>query len=199
MLKATGVLATSRDDATGVIVDVRVFEVPEHVPVLDSHDTAKLLGHIERAWVEDDSLMGELIFTGDAGARAYKLIERMHVNGVSAGYTIDSVIIFDADGEALDVAEALERQDDPDLVIVAEHVILREISITATPADPNACVRAVGLNAEMWRFIREREAELQRILDRDTLGDDADTGDMYQRFLADQRLVKYGAPEPILR
>jgi Caudovirus prohead serine protease len=200
MLKATGIIATTRDDATGMIIDVRAFEVPEHVPVLDSHSTSKLLGHLERAWIDGDSLMGDLVFTGDAGARAYRLVERMHVNGVSAGYQIDSVVIFDADGEALSVEEALERQDDPDLVIVAEHVILREVSITATPADPNACVRAVGLEAEMWRAIRFGEEELDRILhsDGDGVLGDMRQGEGYRRIEL-PRGVLYGAPEPILR
>jgi hypothetical protein len=177
MLKPIGVLSTC-EPVKGIIVNPHGVEVPENVPVLDCHSIRNgCLGHLERAWVEDDLLMGELIFTGARGARAYQQIERGEVGGCSCSLKIDSVAIFDADGTPLDVEEAIERQDDPALVVIAQRTVLREVSITATPADKNAFVRAVGLNAEAWRMIRQGEAELQRILHSDEPGIFGNDGD----------------------
>jgi hypothetical protein len=70
MLKVVGVLNTG-EPVKGIIVNPHGVEVPEHVPILDSHNIANGgLGHVERTWTEDDSLMGELVFTGARGARA---------------------------------------------------------------------------------------------------------------------------------
>jgi hypothetical protein len=95
--------------------------------------------------------------------------------GCSCGFRIENVAIFDADGTPLDVEEAIERgADDPDLIIIAERTVLREVSITATPADRNACVRAIGIDAEAWRMIRQGEATLRRILHPEYDRDDDD-------------------------
>jgi hypothetical protein len=205
MLRATGILSTSAP-INGVIVNPNGVQIPEHVPILDSHNVRNgCLGFLAGTSVEKDdddapALMGELVFTGVRGRRVFGLIERGAISGaVSCRFQTVHFEILDANGNELSAEEAVERgHDDPDLIVIAQRSILTEVSITATPADPGARVRCLGLRAQMWAAIRHGEAELRRILDRDT-GDDADTGDMYQRFLADQRLVKYGAPEPILR
>ena len=84
MLKAMGILSTS-EPVKGIIVNRHGVEIGPDIPVLDSHRVANgVLGHLERAWIEDDSsLWGELIFTGRAGRRVYELIERGPLSGVS--------------------------------------------------------------------------------------------------------------------
>jgi hypothetical protein len=100
-MKAVGVLNTG-EPVKGIIVNPHGVEVPEHVPILDSHNIANGgLGHVERTWTEDDSLMGELVFTGARGARAYRQIERGELAGCSCGFRIENVAIFDADGDVL--------------------------------------------------------------------------------------------------
>jgi phage head maturation protease len=201
MLKATGVLSTS-ESVKGIIVNPRGVEVPDHVPVLDSHDVRNgCLGYLEKTWVEafddDPALMGDLVFTGRAGRRAYEMIERGSLNGVSCSFQIENVAIFDADGDELSAEEAVERgPDDPDLIVIAQRTILREISVTAMPADAGAFVRACSLEAVAWQMIRDGEETLHRILRQDRHGI-GDVGNMWQRIMADRKLVHYGAPESI--
>jgi phage head maturation protease len=165
MLKAVGVLSAS-EPVKGVIVNPHGVEVPEDVPIFDSHDFARgCLGHLSRAWTENDALWGELIFTGRAGRRAYEMIERGELAGCSCRFETMSFEVYDADGDMIDIEKAVARgADDPDLIVVAQRTILREVSITATPADRNAFVRAIGIDAEAWRMIRQGEATLRRIL-----------------------------------
>jgi hypothetical protein len=203
MMLARGVLATSGLKKDVVVVDVKGIEVGPDIPILDCHNMRNgCLGYLERAWVDEDVLWGELIFTGSAGARAYKRIERGELAGVSCGFLIDSVAFCDGDGDEVDLDEALERgPDDPDLTVIATRVTLREVSITATPADPNAFVRAIGFEAECWRMIRQGEEALHRILHSD--GDGVDGG-MYGEHEGFRRivmppLIQYAPPEPILR
>jgi hypothetical protein len=119
MLKAMGILSTS-EPVKGIIVNPHGVEIGPDIPVLDSHRVANgVLGHLERAWIEDDSsLWGELISTGRAGRRVYELIERGSLSGVSCRFETLCVAICDVDCDALDVEEALEwGPDDPDLVL----------------------------------------------------------------------------------
>jgi hypothetical protein len=183
----------------GIIVNPRGVEVPEHVPVLDSHRIANgVLGHLASAWVENDLLMGELVFTGSAGRRAFQAIERGSLGGgISCRFETVNFEIFDADGDVFDIEDAVARgPDDPDLVVIAQRSILREVSITATPADRNAFVRAVGFDAECWRMIKQGEEELRRILYSDG---DGVYGNMqnrgWRRVELPPLVVQYGAPE----
>jgi hypothetical protein len=96
-----------------------------------------------------------------------------------------------------DLEEAIERgPEDPGLVVIAQRTILMEVSVTAMPADRNACVRACSPEGIAWQIIHDGEEKLDRILrpDRHGVGDD---GNMWQRVLADRKLVHYGAPESI--
>ena len=196
MLKAVGVLSTF-EPVKCFIVNPEGIQVPDDVPILDSHDVRNgCLGYLERAWVEDDSLMGWLVFNDRAGRRVYQLIERGELSGCSCRFDIARFTICDADGDVLEIEEAIERgPDDPDLVIVAERTILREISITAMPADRNACARAIGFDAECWRMIRQGEAELHRILHSDGGGVAGDMRSGVWRCVElPPRVICYGAP-----
>jgi hypothetical protein len=119
---------------------------------------------------------------------------REELTGVSARLDITSLAILDSDGRELDDGEALERQDDPDLIFCAVRSTLLEVSLCLSPTDPRARARAIGLTAEAWRAIKHGERELARILrpDRADAG-----GDFYQRILADKGQVHFGAPEPL--
>jgi phage head maturation protease len=202
MLKAVGVLSTS-EPVKGFIVNAHGVEVPEDVPILDSHDVRNgCLGYLERAWVEGDSLMGSLVFNGRAGRRVYELIERGSLNGVSCSFQIENVAIFDIDGDEVDVEKAVERgHDDPDLILIAQRTTLREVSITAVPADPGAFVRAIGIDAEAWRMIRQGEAELDRILRSDgvVIADNkrARNGSIYRPTIVMPPDIQFGEPESI--
>lgn len=182
MLRAKGIIATT-GLRKGILVDVESIEVGEHIPILDSHSTRNgCLGHVERAWIEDGALWGDLVFTGRAGRRAYRSIERQELNGVSCSFWIETVAICDGDGNEVGIEEALERgHADPDLTVVALRSILREVSICAAPSDAEAFVRATGFNAQCWAMIRQGEEELRRILHPDhddDDGDNVDDGDM---------------------
>ena len=105
--------------------------------------------------------------------------------------------IRDADGGKVYIEDALERgPDDPDLIVIAQRTILREVSVTAMPADRNACVRAIGIDAEAWRMIRQGEATLRRILHPEYDRDDDDDDELMRRVLVPGReTILYGAPE----
>ena len=122
--------------------------MPENVPLLDSHSVANgCLGHLSQSWATDDSLFDELIFTGAHGRRVYELIERGSLTKRSlCGFDIVNIAIRDADGGKVYVEDAIERgPDDPDLIVIAQHTILREVSVTAMPADRNACVLSASM------------------------------------------------------
>jgi phage head maturation protease len=91
------------------------------------------------------------------------MIERGELTGCSCGFHIDSVTVHDADGTMLDVEEALDRRDDPSLFFIAQRSTIQEISVTAMPADPGACVRACSVYALYWAVIHDGEETLHRI------------------------------------
>jgi len=74
------------------------------------------------------------------------------LSGVSCSFEIVNATVRDADGDVRDVEEGIERRpDDPNLSIIVERAVLREVSITAMPADRNACVCTIGIDAEgVW-------------------------------------------------
>jgi hypothetical protein len=175
--------------------------VPENVPLLDSHSVANGgLGHLSRSWATDDSLFGELIFTGAHDRRVYELIERGSLSGVSCRFDIVNFAIRNANGDKVYIEEAIQRgADDPDLVVIAQRTILREVSVTSMPADRNACVRACSLEGIAWQIIHDGEEKLDRILrpDRYGVGDDGDDGmvtlsEFLKARAGGQRLVFYG-------
>jgi hypothetical protein len=59
-------------------------------------------------------------------------------------------------------------------------------------------VRAIGIDAEAWRMIRQGEAELNRILhsDGDGIAGDMHSG-TWRRIELPRRVIRYGAPEPL--
>jgi hypothetical protein len=178
MLKVVGVLNTG-EPVKGIIVDPAGIEVGPDIPILDSHNVANgCLGHLERAWVENDSLMGELQFTGRDGRRVFRAIERGSISGVSCRFDISHIAIRDVNGDKVRIEEAIERgADDPDLVVIAQRTILREVSVTAMPAYRNACVRACSVEGIAWQVIRDGERMLDRILRPDRYGVGNDDGD----------------------
>ncbi len=97
--------------------------------------------------------------------RAYEMLEREELNGISAGLRITQISIFDADGNDLDPDddETLERvRDEPDLIFCAVRSVLAEVSLTAMPADRDACVRACGTDVETRRASRSGREKLRR-------------------------------------
>jgi hypothetical protein len=80
--------------------------------------------------------------------------------------------------------------------VIAQRTILQEVSLTAMPADCGAIVRACSLEAMAWQVIRDGEETLQRILHQDRHGI-GDVGNLWQRIMADRKLIHYGAPELI--
>jgi hypothetical protein len=114
-----GVLNTG-EPVKGIIVDPHGVEVGPDIPILDSHNVANgCLGHLERAWMENYSLMGELQFTGRAGRRAFRAIERDSISGVSCRFDIVNFAIRDGNGDKVYIEEAIERgADDPDLIVI---------------------------------------------------------------------------------
>jgi hypothetical protein len=214
MLEAIAVLSCGGPiDDRGLVIDPRGVDLQlvrdGECPILDSHGHREL-GLVVDAWVEDPQsmlpispLMGRLCFYDTkAGREAHGMIERQEVCGVSIGIQIASVAISEMDGTPLDIEEALERgYDDPDLLIIACRSLLTEVSITSMPGDPNAVVRAVGEDVLVRQMIKDGEAKLRRILNRETEQDwrDLDPQKKFERVLWDRRLVHYGAPEPIIR
>jgi hypothetical protein len=190
MLKAVGILSTSAN-VKGLVVDPGGVEVPDHVPVLDSHNVANgCLGHLARTWVAGDSLWGDLVFTGRAGRWCYERVERQELTGCSCRFKIGNVTVRDADGSVLDIEEALARQDDPGLFFVAESSTLQEVSVTAMPSDPGATIRACSETAAAWAVIRDGEARLRRLLDRDR-----NDGGLRRVVVPNRETILHGAPE----
>src|SRR6266481_5946840 len=96
MMRAIATL-TTLTEVKGVVINPHGIEVGDDIPILDCHSLKnRCLGHLESAWVEDNSLKAELVFTGTAGRRVYRMIERGELNGVSCGLKTVSVAILDA-------------------------------------------------------------------------------------------------------
>jgi phage head maturation protease len=181
MLRGAAILS-SGIVVRGIIVDPRGVEVGPDIPILDSHDFRNgCLGYVESTWAADDTLFGELIFTGRAGRRVYELIERGSLSGVSCRFEIMNFAIRDADGGKVYVEDAIERgPDDPDLIVIAQRTILREVSVTSLPADRNACVRACSPEGVAWQVIHDGERMLDHILrrDRHDVGDEGEDDEL---------------------
>jgi hypothetical protein len=213
MFEAIAVLSCGGPvDDRGLVIDPAGIDLRRlPCPILDSHDRHREIGLVVDAWVEEDAqgvlpispLMGRLCFYDTkAGRAAHGMIERQEICGVSIGIEITEVAISEPDGTPLSVEEAIERgYDDPDLLIIAKRSILTEVSLTSMPGDPNAVVRAVGEDVLVRQMIKDGEAKLRRILNRETEQDwrDLDPQKKFERVLWDRRLVHYGAPEPIIR
>jgi phage head maturation protease len=110
---------------------------------LDSHQTntvASALGRIVNAWVGGERLMGRLAFNDtDAGRNAEGMVARREISGVSAGYSVQTWQISDADGYILD--PDLVNWGDDDLTFTATAWTLMECSLVSVPADSLATIR----------------------------------------------------------
>ena len=173
------------------------------IPLLDSHSLRNQpLGHVAEAWVTTNPLDGDALLMARlrfddtrAGRRAYDIVVCEELTGVSGGFHIGSVSVHDADGTALEVEKALERQEDPSLFFYVQRSILQEVSLCSMPADPNAIVRACGLDAECWRMIRQGEATLRRNFHPEYDRDDDDDELMRRVLVPGRETILYGAPE----
>ena len=86
---------------------------------------------------EDDTLQAELTFDDRrAGCRAYDMLSREELTGVSSRLEINGFTIHDADGHRFGDDEAFSRQDDYSLILVAQRSTLVEVSLCLTPVDP---------------------------------------------------------------
>jgi hypothetical protein len=140
--------------------------------------------------------MGRLQFADNAaGIRAHGMVEREELCGVSVGPKTVEIVVFAPDGEPLDADAALDRRDDPGLIFIATRSVLEEVSLVVSPGDPHAIVRACGEDVLIRQVIKDGEARLRKILDREREREDPD--EMLRRIL-DRRIIHHGPAESIL-
>jgi phage head maturation protease len=118
------------------------------IPVLDSHRIDSIgssLGRVTSVWTKDGELRGRLAFNAtDSGRRAFGLIERGEVRGLSPGYRVEEWEIRDQAGNVVDPEKEYGRWTDDDLTFVAVRWQLLEISLCAVPQDGHAVCDVAG-------------------------------------------------------
>ena len=182
-------------------IETRGIDFTGDIPLLDMHSLSNPpLGHVNKAWLAesagDDLLMASLVFDNNrAGRRVYEMVERGELTGISCGLQLSGISILDGDGVPLDDDEALEREDDPNLIFHVRRSILQEVSLCASPVDPAAIVRACSDTAVAWEMIHRGEERLRRLLRPDRGGDDEVR---LRDIMPDRRMVLYGAPERLI-
>jgi phage head maturation protease len=165
------------------------------VPILDSHQI-RPLGHLVSAQIEEGAfrILGRLRFdASDLGLRAFEMIERAEVGGISCGFSISEWSALDADDDEIDDDESLERYyDDPHVTFVAQRFELLEVSVTSLPADP--CARIVrSLGDEVWharRRMLERQRQAQGKL---PFADDDNAG--RRIYVPPPEMIQHASPE----
>jgi hypothetical protein len=171
------------------------------VPLLDTHSFGNPpLGHVADVLVVDGDggdgdglLMATLVFDDSrAGRRAFAMVERGELTGVSCGLRTIDISIHDRDGVALDDEAALKRQDDPNLIFCVRHSILQEVSLCTSGIDPGAIVRACSIDAVTRQMVQQGEAALQRLLHQDESG-----GPLLRTIIPGRETILHGAPERI--
>jgi phage head maturation protease len=137
------------------------------VPLLDHHrqdGINSILGKVTDAWIEGGALVGRIKFNATPeGQKAEGMVARGEVAGISAGYRVDSWLITDADGGAVD--ERNIRWDD-DLTFTATRWALYECSVVGVPADGAAMVRSLGGHNRAIADIRARMQARHRMVMR---------------------------------
>jgi Caudovirus prohead serine protease len=194
MMTAEAIVSTGRPvrQAYGMVkleISKEAVDLSRGVPVLDSHRFQNGgLGHVADAWIEDDVLKARLVLDDSRiGRRAYEMIIREEINGISPGLTATDLAVLDADGTEIDVRELHRHISNSNLTFIARRWQLLEVSIVTTPADCGAIVRAIGDDAEVLQ-IRRRMQVRQRSLDPD---------DGLRRIeMPDPRTILYGNAEP---
>ena len=211
MMKATAVLSTDSKVRKGrnfLVIKTKGIDLTRaqagEVPMLDCHSLANPpLGHLADVWIsdfDDGLLMGTLVFDDTrAGRRAFAMVERGELNGVSCGFEFTDISIHDRDGVALDDESALKRQDDPDLIFCVRHSILNEVSLCLQPVDPDAIVRACSEAAVNREMIKQGEETLQRLLHPESSSrhDQDDGGPLLRTIIPGRETILHGAPERI--
>ena len=126
------------DHAEGCVDLTRLNEIG---CVLFNHDRDKVLGRINRAWIEENRGMAEIEFDQDEEAeRIYQKVKSGTLKGVSVGYIVDSWEEVMANKQSAD-----GRFQGP--ASIARKWTPYEISVVSVPADPTVGVgRGKGEN-----------------------------------------------------
>ena len=212
-MKATAVLSTDSKVRKGrnfLVIKTKGIDLTRaqagEVPMLDCHSLANPpLGHLADVWIsdfDDGLLMGTLIFDDSrAGRRAFEMVERGELNGVSCGFEFTDISIQDRDGVALDDETALKRQDDSDLIFCVRHSVLNEVSLCLQPVDPSAIVRACSIDAVYQEMTKQVEETVQRLLHPESPSrhDHDDGGPLLRTIMPGRETILHGAPEQIMR
>lgn len=109
--------------------------------VLFNHDRDAVVGHVERAWIEDNRGKALVRFDEDEQSDTiFKKVQSGTLQGVSVGYSIKRYEVLDDK----DSVSSNGRFKGPDTYVVTDWEPL-EISIVSVPADPTV---GVGRSAE---------------------------------------------------
>ena len=119
------------DHAEGCVDLTRLNEIG---CVLFNHDRDKVIGRINRAWIEENRGMAEIEFDQDEEAeRIYQKVKSGTLKGVSVGYIVDSWEEVMANKQSAD-----GRFQGP--ASIARKWTPYEISVVSVPADPTVGV-----------------------------------------------------------
>jgi hypothetical protein len=134
------------------------------IPILDSHridSIGSALGRVAKASARNGLLYGVLQFNKtEAGERAFGMVKRGEIRGISPGYRVEAWRIEDSDGNEINPESNAWSLDD--LHFIATRWELLETSVCAVPQDGRAVI-ASGADrsypdppADPHRDIRER-------------------------------------------
>src|SRR5579871_330050 len=149
------------------------------INILDSHSQAGIanaLGRLTRVWFEGPTMLGRIKFNQTAeGERAFGMVKRGEITGVSVGYAVDKWRITDNDGRVLDPdVDAIDFSGD--LTFEATRWRLLEASLVSVPADDAALIRsydgkAPGIGERAAHNIKVRmRARARQVLRRSLSG-----------------------------
>jgi hypothetical protein len=134
-------------------------------PLLDSHQSdgiSHALGRVTETWVGSGALWAKLQFNRtDSGDRAWGMVTRGELKGVSCGYRVTTWQVSDEDGRILD-QENTYWSDGDIFTYTALNWELLEVSLVTVAADANASIRSVNTLAD----IRARMMSRQRMVER---------------------------------
>ena len=127
-------------------------EIPEQVPLLDSHQqasTANVIGSTRDIRIESNQLIGRLYLSSTAEAEWTKIREK-HITDNSVGYRVlEYVDIPAGKSKELNGVEYRAREDMP--LMVTTEWVLRENSLVARGADSNAVMRGEDISETQAR------------------------------------------------
>ena len=137
-------LIITRDAMTSAVQRFKKDVRKPKVLIDHEYDTTNVVGRVLNLNVADDGLRFKISLNPDHPSGIYKAIERGDVDAVSIGALVSSIKCSICGGEILECDHELGLKYDNKMAIgLVGDMHLKELSITAFPADENALIKDV--------------------------------------------------------